>query len=113
MLRIKPLFMPISNHTAKMDNYAPQATAEPLHERHPDEWLRRIKELPEEIQPVIARVVWWDYYGSKQRRNAWTNLNEMRRKPQGKIPEVDQIRALIKLGYTAHKASKRIGCRYD
>lgn len=99
-----------------MNQYANSPTIiEPLHERHPDEWLRRIKELPSDIQPVIARVVWWSHFGSQTRENAWTQLDELRNKPMGKQepPEVDQIKALIKLGYEPYKASKRIGCRYD
>jgi hypothetical protein len=96
-----------------MNKYAPQVTLEPLHERHPDEWLRRINELPSDIQPVIARVVWWSWMGSQTRANVWPQLDELRRMPMGDIPDGDQIKALIKLGYTHHAASKRIGCRYD
>ena len=97
-----------------MNQYAERTKRdEPLHERCPEEWLKRIKELPSEIQPVIAKVVWWDHYGSQTRANAWHNLDDIRKKPSGKIPEVDQIKALIKLGYDPHKASRRIGCRYD
>jgi hypothetical protein len=96
-----------------MESYEPTKRETPLHERSPDEWLNRMNTLPADIQPVIARLVWWDYYGSQTHANAWKNLDGKRNLPMGNIPECDQIKALIKLGYTAHKASKRVGCNYD
>jgi hypothetical protein len=96
-----------------MEAYTKQTTTEPLHERSPDEWLRRINELPADIQPVISRVIWWSWFGSQTRANVWTQLDKLRNLPMGDIPEIDQIKALVKLGYTAHAASKRIGVNYD
>ncbi len=95
-----------------MSNYGLDQTKKPLSKRSPEEWLKRIKELPSEIQPVISKLVWWQYFGDRTRANAWPHLDDIRCKPSGNIPEDDQIKALIKLGYTRHHASKKVGCNY-
>jgi len=96
-----------------MNQYIRKRRKKPIVELTAQEWYNRIKTLPSDIQPVITKIVWWDYESQKTRATSSPILNEMRDMPLGNIPEIDQIKALIKIGYTAHQASKRVGCRYD
>ena len=82
-----------------------------LRHRTPEEWVEAIKELPSELHPVIARIVWWDYFGTRISKDAWPHLDEMREKPLRDVTDKAQRDALKHLGYNPKVITKRVGPR--
>lgn len=47
-----------------------------LRKRSPQAWADAVLRVPAEMRPQIARIVWWDFFASREVANRWDHLDE-------------------------------------
>lgn len=79
--------------------------------RTPAEWLERIDRLPESHRGIVARVVWWDWFGD---RTCGKRVNEFDRwlceplcHPDAEPEPEELMRSIVSLGYPIEVARRR------
>ena len=73
------------------------------------EVVERIRILPKDHQPIIARIIWWDFFGSRLTRNRTAAFDEWL--TPAAIDEPDWnilVKSLVKIGYPDYLAIKRL-----
>jgi len=79
-----------------------------------EEWLRRIKELPNRIRNRIAALVWWDFFGKDLVADRSDLLDgyvqaELQEKSYKNLSHDEIILGLVSIGYSPYKAIMRQG----
>lgn len=41
----------------------------------PQQWAERVLQVPDEIRPQVARVVWYDWFGQRESHERWPHLD--------------------------------------
>jgi hypothetical protein len=73
------------------------------------ECVQRIKRLPKSHQPIIARVVWWDFFGLCLTKNRTTAFDEWMIPATQDEPDWNVlVKSLMKIGYPDYLAIKRL-----
>lgn len=77
--------------------------------RSPSEWLKKIEELPKEVQSCIAKLIWWDYFGCQLNFDRWPHLDKyLRYDPAAPLIEPAIVaKHLVELGYDPEDAVRR------
>lgn len=77
--------------------------------RSPADWAKEIKRVPEKIRGCIAKLAWWDYFGSQLNHDRWPELDKYLKYDANdvKIPASVICEWLIKLGYHPEDAERR------
>lgn len=81
--------------------------------RKPEEWVAGILSLPVGVQATVAKVIWWDHFGSRVASERWDHLDRWLNQPIVELNQ-DKFRAyLVRAGYTEAAAEIRINDKYD
>ena len=76
-----------------------------MRKRTPEEWVERINALPSSIRPFAARIIWWDYFGTRSVADRWHHLDKYIRKYSHEDAEFTALAtALEVLGYPTKTA---------
>lgn len=77
--------------------------------RTPQQWADEIEKVPAKIRNCVAKLVWWDYFGSQLNHDRWPELDKyLKYDPSDiNIPASEIAEWLIKLGYRPDDAERR------
>jgi len=80
-------------------------------QRSPEEWLEAIQQVPENVRPYIANVVWWDFFSNNMVSKRWPHLDEyIWLKPvvfSEYPPQPELVAGMMAVGYPEEDAQRR------
>lgn len=76
----------------------------------PGQWLDLVMKVPKNCRCEVAHIIWWDWFGSRDTVNRWSELDVFFKKPVWSNPTDETlIKALMGCGYSDTHAANRIG----
>jgi hypothetical protein len=75
------------------------------------DWRKAVDKVKDRIVRIqAARIVWWDYFGSRPSSDPWNDLDEYRAvwSDDQNADKCEVQAALVTIGYPEHKAIKRM-----
>ena len=79
-----------------------------LRDRLPEEWVEQLNKLPRTIRPIVARIVWWDWFSMRLVPVRWHHLDQYLTHCQTPPPDEEVIAGLVSVGYPVIRAKKRV-----
>ena len=79
-----------------------------LRTRTQEEWLNVIMQFRGNLRTRLAAIIWWDYYGVRESKARWNNLDAFVNAPYIECDKGKMRNALIKAGYSETMATERI-----
>jgi len=82
-----------------------------LRRRKPEEWLAAVETIANrELRIQVACTIWWDYFGKREVRHAWTHLDGYLAAWTKDIfiEPTEHQAALVQCGYTTKLAEERV-----
>jgi len=76
--------------------------------RTENQWIEVIKQVPNEVRNIVARIIWWDYAAEKTFSERWGMFDEFLQPPYLEAKDEDVVNGLIICGYTEEKATRRV-----
>lgn len=75
----------------------------------PKQWAQEIEQVPQNIRSCVAKLVWWDYFGSQLNHDRWPELDKYLKYDANevKVPATEVAKWLVKLGYRPEDADRR------
>lgn len=75
----------------------------------PEEWHKRVMQVPQKCRTEVAHMVWWDYFSQRECLDRWPHLDEFLRRPKWNSPTENELQAgLIRCGYSPKRALQRV-----
>ena len=79
--------------------------------RSPAEWIKQINALPERHRAIVARVVWWDWFGDRTCWNRVAEFDHWLYEPLCPIadepPPEALMKSIVSIGYPMEIAQRR------
>lgn len=77
-----------------------------------DQWLEKVKALPEKAQGQIARMIWWDFWSERLVANRWTEFDHWlqfdSREETDPVPKGMIAKCLKEVGYPDYRIKLRL-----
>lgn len=84
-----------------------------LSKRTQEEWLEIIMTFRGNLRTRVACLVWWDYYGNREAKHRWDNLDQFLAAPYIECDSHMLRECLIEIGYSEHMAVNRTQNPYE
>jgi len=88
-------------------------TKRELNNRTPDEWLEHIMRFRGNVRTRLAGIVWWDFYGNREAKHRWDNLDPFLAAPYIECDSHRLRECLIQIGYSEYMAVNRTQNPYE
>ena len=98
-----------------------KAKADILRGRTPEEWRTLVMQVPKDLRPYVARLIWWDWFSHRSVLDRWNHLDDFlnipyarlmwERENPDKVEEPNQneiFHILLAMGYPEQLALNRI-----
>lgn len=75
----------------------------------PQQWANDIEQLPESVRSCVAKLVWWDYFGSQLNHDRWPHLDKYLKYESmaARVPAEMVAKYLEQVGYHPEDAERR------
>lgn len=78
----------------------------------PDQWLEKVKALPEKAQGQIARMIWWDFWSERLVANRWAEFDHWlqfdSKEETDPVPKDMIAKCLKEVGYPDYRIKLRL-----
>ena len=79
-----------------------------LERRTGGEWARKIVQLTDPaVRRGVAGIVWWDFFGSRNRQDRWPDLDVFLEEPFFEAPDEELKAGLWRVGYSPYMCERR------